>query len=261
MNTDVSMELLSDIARRAGRAVMEIYNEGGDIAVTNKDDDSPLTRADTASHRVIVRELTEAYPDIPIISEEGKGIPPSTRRDWRLFFLVDPLDGTKEFIRRNGEFTVNIALVRDRLPASGVVFAPAIDLLYAGAEGRDAFREKGGDRESIPREHPERSGRVAVRSRSHADPAEEEILSRYDVVDTVSMGSSLKFCLVADGTADIYVRSGPTYEWDTAAAHGVVRAAGGRVLADGEELLYNKETLLNPGFICLASGIDPAMSK
>ena len=255
MNTDVSTTLLSDIARRAGRAVMEVY-DGGDITVTNKDDDSPLTRADTASHGVIVRELAEAYPDIPIISEEGRDIPPSTRRGWDVFFLVDPLDGTKEFIRRNGEFTVNIALVRDRLPAAGVVFAPAIDLLYAGTVNGGAFREEGGQREPIPREKPERSGRVAVRSRSHADPAEEEILARYGVVDTVSMGSSLKFCLVADGTADIYVRSGPTHEWDTAAAHAVVRAAGGRVVSEGAELLYNKETLLNPGFICLGKGID-----
>lgn len=251
----MSISQLSDIARRAGRAVMEVY-EGEDIAVTNKDDDSPLTRADTASNAVIVRELTEAYPDIPIISEEGKDVPSSVRNAWRVFFLVDPLDGTKEFIRRNGEFTVNIALVMGRLPAAGVVFAPAIDLLYAGTENDGAFREEGGHREPIPREKPEKSGRVAVRSRSHADPAEEEILARYDVVDTVSMGSSLKFCLVADGTADIYVRSGPTYEWDTAAAHAVVRVAGGRVVSDGEELLYNKETLLNSGFICLGRGVD-----
>jgi len=255
MNTDVSIPQLSDIARRAGRAVMEVY-EGENIAVTNKDDDSPLTRADTASHAVIVRELAEAYPDIPIISEEGKGVPLSVRSTWRVFFLVDPLDGTKEFIRRNGEFTVNIALVVDRLPAAGVVFAPVIDLLYAGTVNDGAFREERGVQESIPRKNPERNDRVAVRSRSHADPAEEEILSRYGVVDTVSMGSSLKFCLVADGTADIYVRSGPTYEWDTAAAHAVVRAAGGRVVSDGEELLYNKETLLNSGFICLGRGID-----
>ena len=255
MSEDVSIATLSDIARRAGRAVMEVY-DGGDISVITKDDDSPLTRADTASHAVIVRELGEAYPDIPIISEEGKDVPPAVRRKWRLFFLVDPLDGTKEFIRRNGEFTVNIALVRERLPIAGVVFAPAIDLLYAGTEGEGAFREEGGKREPIPRETPERQGRVAVRSRSHANPDEEGILSRYGVVDTVSMGSSLKFCLVADGTADVYVRSGPTHEWDTAAAHAVVRAAGGGVLAGGEELSYNKETLLNPGFICLGRGID-----
>ena len=252
---DVSITLLSDIARRAGRAVMEVY-DGGDISVTTKDDDSPLTRADTASHAVIVRELTVAYPDIPVISEEGKDVALSARRTWRAFFLVDPLDGTKEFIRRNGEFTVNIALVRDRLPVAGVVLAPAIDLLYAGTENGDAFREKEGVRDLIPGEKPERTGRVAVRSRSHADPAEDEILSRYGVVDTVSMGSSLKFCLVADGTADIYVRSGPTHEWDTAAAHAVVRAAGGQVISEGKELIYNKETLLNPGFVCLGRGID-----
>jgi len=259
MSTDVSILLLSDIARRAGRAVMEVY-DGEDISVTTKDDDSPLTRADTASHAVIVRELHDLYPDIPIISEEGKNVPLSARREWRDFFLVDPLDGTKEFIRRNGEFTVNIALVKDRLPVAGVVFAPAIDILYAGTEGEGAFREEGGDRESIPREKPGRDDRVAVRSRSHANPDEEEILARYGVVDTVSMGSSLKFCLVADGTADIYVRSGPTHEWDTAAAHAVVRAAGGHVMTEGKELLYNKETLLNPGFICLGKGIDPVGS-
>jgi len=256
MTPDVSIALLSDIARRAGRVVMDVY-DGEDISVTTKDDDSPLTRADTASHRVIARELADAYPDIPVISEEGKDIPISVRRDWRIFFLVDPLDGTKEFIRRNGEFTVNIALVRDRVPVAGVVFAPAIDLLYAGEEGENAFREERGQRQPIPRLMPERGGRVAVRSRSHASPDEEEILSRYGVVDTVSMGSSLKFCLVADGTADVYVRSGPTYEWDTAAAHGIVRASGGRVMSEGEELLYNKETLLNPGFICLGRGIEP----
>jgi 3'(2'), 5'-bisphosphate nucleotidase len=256
MSTEVLLALIADIARRAGREVMEIY-DGEDISVTSKDDDSPLTRADTASHRVIAKELAEAYPDIPVISEEGKDVPLSVRRDWRIFFLVDPLDGTKEFIRRNGEFTVNIALVRDRVPVAGVVFAPAIDLLFAGEVDGDAFREERGVRESIPQVMPERDGRVAVRSRSHASPDEEDILSRYGVVDTVSMGSSLKFCLVADGTADVYVRSGPTYEWDTAAAHGIVRASGGRVMSGGEELLYNKETLLNPGFICLGRGIDP----
>ncbi|MBN1882045.1 MAG: 3'(2'),5'-bisphosphate nucleotidase CysQ [Deltaproteobacteria bacterium] len=255
MSTEVSITTLSNIARSAGRAVMEVY-DGEDISVTNKDDDSPLTRADTASHAVIVRELGKAYPDIPIISEEGKDVPPQVRQEWPIFFLVDPLDGTKEFIRRNGEFTVNIALVKDHLPIAGVVFAPVIDLLYGGTEGGDAFREEKGERESIPRKTPGGRGRVAVRSRSHANPDEEEILSRYNVVDTVSMGSSLKFCLVADGTADIYVRSGPTYEWDTAAAHAVVRAAGGRVVAGGEELSYNKETLLNPGFICLGRGVD-----
>ena len=251
--TEVSEQLLdgvAEIARRAGEAILEVYR-GVDPGVTYKKDDSPLTAADLASHRVIVDGLAQLALEIPVLSEEGAGQPYEERSAWDRFWLVDPLDGTKEFIKRNGEFTVNIALVADGAPILGVVYAPVLDREYLGWLGHGAWRRDGAEARRAIRAEGTGDGQLAVvASRSHAGEELQAFLGRLGDHRLVSMGSSLKLCLVADGTADIYPRLGPTMEWDTAAAHGVVAAAGGQVLdRSGQPLGYNKENLLNPHFL------------
>jgi 3'(2'), 5'-bisphosphate nucleotidase len=219
--------------------------------VDYKDDKSPLTLADKASHVVIMEALRKHYPEIPVLSEEGAGIPYEERRQYEYYWLVDPLDGTKEFINRNGEFTVNIALIHKTVPVAGFIYAPVLDTYYVGTSS-EAYKIKG--TEKIPLKVNNKTGeRVAVRSKSHASPEEEEVLERYDVQDSISVGSSLKFCMVAEGKADVYYRFGPTMEWDTAAGQAIVQAAGGRVLKETgpDPFLYNKENLLNSSFLCL----------
>ncbi|MFC1769547.1 3'(2'),5'-bisphosphate nucleotidase CysQ [Nitrospirota bacterium] len=243
---------ISDIARSAGHAIMEVY-ESGDFDVTYKDDDSPLTLADKLSHEIIAAGLAQLTPDIPIISEEGSSIPYEERKNWDTFYLVDPLDGTKEFVKRNGEFTVNIALIDRGRPALGVIYVPVGDVLYSAAEEQGAYKT---ERENAPVKM-DTSGLTAsneltiVASRSHGSDALEAYLKGLDVGEIVSAGSSLKFCLVAEGKADLYPRFGPTWEWDTAAGHAIVLEAGGRVIStDGnDELEYNKEILKHKGFI------------
>jgi len=238
---------------RAGDAIMEIYN-GPDFQVTHKEDKSPLTAADLASHAAIEQGLTALTPEWPVLSEESEGTPYETRRDWPVFWLVDPLDGTREFLKRNGEFTVNIALVEADVPILGVVYAPASGKMYFAARGVGAFKQENG--ETLPirvQRGPEGATRVII-SRSHSGDETELYTRQYGKCEFVPMGSSLKFCLVAEGVADLYPRSGPTMEWDTAAAHCILDQAGGSVTAaDGARLRYNKPSLLNPGF--LASGI------
>ena len=236
------------IARSAGLAILDIY-AGEHFDVEFKDDHSPLTKADKASHELIKSELSRLYPDIPLLSEEGKEIPYSERRKWRRFWLVDPLDGTKEFIKRNGEFTVNIALVENNRAVLGVIHAPVLKATYWGEIKEGAFKQKEGEKEQAIKVRARESGMIAVQSRSHASEAESDFLGQYSIADTISIGSSLKFCLVAEGKAHIYYRHGPTWEWDTAAGQAIVEAAGGGVLADGNPLRYNKESLLNPGFV------------
>ena len=245
---------LLEIAQHAGQEIMRIY-ETGDINVEYKKDESPLTAADTASHAVIKESLKELYPEIPIISEEGKNIAYGQRKDWNCFWLVDPLDGTKEFIKRNGEFTVNIALVEEGQPTVGVVFAPALGILYFADKGKGAYKRTNGSKEErIYTNSKKEDELTAIQSRSHSSSAEEEFFSRYSVTEYISKGSSLKFCLVAESTADIYFRSGPTWEWDTAAGHAVVTAAGGKVVTGNDDLTYNKATLKNDdGFICVGN--------
>ena len=256
MNQHELEQLLPEIKRiaiEAGRAILEIY--GQDFDVITKDDDSPLTQADLASHRVISEALAGLTPDIPLLSEESADIPFSTRSAWSEYWLIDPLDGTREFVNRNGEFTVNIALIRGHEPIMGVVHVPVSGVTYTGLAGSGATRsEAGGEPRTIGVRIPCAEPMVVVGSRSHANPALVQHLDAMGEYELVSMGSSLKFCLVAEGQADFYPRLGPTSEWDTGAAHAVVLAAGGKIVTlDGEPLSYNlKESFLNPEFLVIA---------
>lgn len=253
---ELDIEFLIATAREAGAAILDVYRTEFDVE--HKEDSSPLTEADLRSHRIILARLSERYPDVPVLSEEsGDAAPFEVRSGWRLYFLVDPLDGTKEFVKRNGQFTVNIALMENGRPAAGVVYAPDLDWMYFGtAEG--SFKvEGGGDPVRLqPPAAPTNGKVVVVGSRSHSTPEMEAFIEQmrrdYDEVEFIAMGSSLKLCTVAEGKADIYPRLGPTMEWDTAAAHAVVTHSGRRVLAWGEEdmdLPYNKPNLLNGWFI------------
>ena len=257
------LKKLQEIAYQAGQAIMEIYNSE-DFNVEVKGDGSPLTRADKAAHMVITEGLEKHFPEIPVLSEEGKNIPYETRKSWRTFFLVDPLDGTKEFIKRNGEFTVNIALIQEGNPIAGVVYAPVLDTMYAAEidasgqwqlETRNLKPETSHQKPETRNQKPYR----IVASRSHNNELTEAFIEEkrkeHGAVEIVPMGSSLKICLVAEGKADVYPRLGPTMEWDTAAAHAVALAAGCTVLEyeSNTPLKYNKENLLNPFFI-VASG-------
>ncbi len=258
-------------ARAAGDAILEVYER--DFGVDHKEDGSPLTLADRRSHEIITDCLTRGCsPVLPVLSEEGRDIPLVERRAWDYYWLVDPLDGTKEFIKRNGEFTVNIALIHRDRPVLGVVYLPVKQTFYFASEGLGAYRLEG--REGVVDEGPpagliEASTPLAggedvacggrgiriVGSRSHVTSELEEFVARmkqrHGEVEFVPAGSSLKFCLVAEGAADMYPRFGPTMEWDTAAGQAVVEQAGGCVLdvETGERMLYNKESLLNSWFI------------
>ena len=258
-----TLDTLETIARRAGDAIMRIYEQGS-ADVQYKDDESPLTAADEAAHQVIVEGLQNAFPNVPVLSEEGSDVPPARRQGWEPFFLVDPLDGTKEFIKRNGEFTVNIALIEDSFPVAGVVHAPVLERTYLGDTLGAQRRDGNGEPHHIHVAGPV-EGRPwrMVGSRSHASPEVQQLADALGPdTELVSMGSSLKLCLVAEGEADFYPRIGPTMEWDTGAAHAVVRGAGG-VVVDRflDELIYNRrDTLLNPHFIA-ASRLDPAWTE
>jgi 3'(2'), 5'-bisphosphate nucleotidase len=237
-----------EIAQQAGQRILEVYQS--DFAVTHKDDASPLTQADLASHTLILEALAKLTPGLPSLSEEAADIPYATRRSWSRYWLIDPLDGTKEFVKRNGEFTVNIALVENHRPVLGVVHAPALNLTYGAARGVGAFRLTGAARAAVTTCDASQHMTV-VASRSHRDAETERVLARLPPHEVVSRGSSLKFCLVAEGTALFYPRLGPTSEWDTAAGQCVVEQAGGAVwrLPEMTALAYNeKESLLNPSF-------------
>ena len=244
---------LSVISQNAGQAILEVYQQ--DFTVSHKADQSPLTQADLASHRLIRDALQSLTPDIPLLSEESAEVAFATRAGWNEYWLVDPLDGTKEFINRNGEFTVNIALVRDHQPVLGIVHVPVRGVTYTGVVGAGARRQDpDGSIRPISVRCPAAEPLIVVGSRSHASPRLQHYLAALGPHEFVSMGSSLKFCLVAEGRADLYPRLGPTSEWDTAAAHAVVAAAGGQVLTlDGQPLRYNrKDSLLNPDFLVIA---------
>lgn len=243
------------LAHEAGRQILQIYED--DFAVTAKADASPLTAADLASHRTIVAGLQTLTPDIPILSEESAAIDTAERLSWPRFWLVDPLDGTKEFIKRNGEFTVNIALIEQHQPVLGVVLIPVEDRCYYAARGYGAFCRSGStEAHLISVSQPCHDPVRVVGSRSHAGAAQQRFLERLGWHELLSVGSSLKFCLIAEGRADVYPRFGPTSEWDTAAAQAIVEQAGGRVVTlQGERLLYNtRESLLNPHFLVFADG-------
>lgn len=241
----------------AGTAILEVYATAHEVEY--KADDSPLTRADRAAHEILATRLAAIAPQVPVLSEEATANHArAVRGSWREYWLVDPLDGTREFISRNGEFTVNVALVRDHVPVLGVVAAPVLDTVFHGAQGLGAFVSRPGEPDRpIQVRRPAAEPLVIVGSRSHRGDSLDGVLARLGPHELRPMGSSLKFCLVAEGTADFYPRLGPTSEWDTAAAQAVVEAAGGAVTTlDGAPLRYNeRDTLLNPHFLAFG---DPS---
>lgn len=240
------------LAQQAGDAIMKIYAEA-DLGVEMKGENDPITRADKAAHDIIVAGLQKLTPDVPIISEEGEQTEFADRFEWTRFWLVDPLDGTKEFINRNGEFTVNIALV-GKQPLFGVVHVPAEGVTYVGGSG--AHKIVDGVATEITVSDTGNPLRV-IGSRSHTSPEMDAFMAELGEHEFVAAGSSLKFCRIAEGAADLYPRFVPTMEWDTAAGHAVLVAAGGNVRrADGGPFNYNKENLLNPFFIASGQGIE-----
>ncbi|HET7427482.1 MAG TPA: 3'(2'),5'-bisphosphate nucleotidase CysQ [Gemmatimonadales bacterium] len=250
MVTSALRSAVIELAREAGRATMRYYDGAEDAGVREKDDRSPVTLADEVAHDILVRGLARLDPDTPVVSEEAESAAFERRRDWRRFWLVDPLDGTKEFIKRRAEFTVNVALIDEGEPVFGVVLAPALDLLYWAVKGGGAWRQeqdKAAERiysAAVPPGTP----LTVVESLSHPSPELEEYLKTIPVARRVKAGSSLKFCWVAEGRADIYPRLGPTMEWDVAAGDCVYRQSG----RDGERpspLTYNKPDLRNPSFV------------
>lgn len=255
MLNKIDLEVIVAIAKEAGDAIMEIYDK--DFQVDYKDDKSPLTEADTKSNEIICDALEKAYPEIPMLSEENKEVPYEDRKDWEYYWCIDPIDGTKEFIKKNGEFTVNIALIHKDTPVLGVVYAPALGDMYKAKKGDGAFKNN----QKLPlevNETPEKSLRV-VASKSHLSEETQafidEVAKGTESIEQVSKGSSLKLVMVAEGSADIYPRLAPTMEWDTAAADAIVRESGKMTYQfEGDEpVVYNKENLLNPWFLVKAN--------
>ncbi len=257
----MSSELIDDIielAIVAGHRILEIYNT--DFGVEQKSDNTPLTAADMAAHHIIIEGLGRLTPDIPVLSEESATIPFEKRSRWQRYWLVDPLDGTREFVKRNGEFTVNIALIDNHESVLGVVYAPVTGVTYYAARGMGAFKKTPGNISNngsktiaIHTRRKTTGNTVIASSRSHCGGSLETFLQKVSDYEIISMGSSLKSCLVAEGHADIYPRLGPTSEWDTAAAQCVVEEAGGRITkTDMQPLRYNtKDELLNPYFLVI----------
>lgn len=265
-------------AKRAGEAILDVY--GSDFAVEQKDDKSPLTLADKRSHEIIMDVLEQTITvnngTVPILSEEGRGIPYDERKEWEYFWLVDPLDGTKEFIKRNGEFTVNIALIHKHKPVLGIIYIPVKDVFYFAAINFGTYKLENSENlvdnisikelldksQGLPLTSNNKSSLTVIGSRSHTSEEFSEFVERlnekYGNVEFISSGSSLKLCLVAEGTADVYPRFGPTMEWDTAAGQAIVEQAEGSVMdiQTGEPLRYNKENLLNPFFIVSRQGVS-----
>lgn len=264
-------------AKRAGEAILDVY--GSDFAVEQKDDKSPLTLADTRSHEIIMDVLEQTITvnncTVPVLSEEGRGIPFDERKEWECFWLVDPLDGTKEFVKRNGEFTVNIALIQKHKPVLGIIYIPVKDVFYFAAINFGTYKLENSENlvdnlsikelldksQRLPLINNNKSSFTVIGSRSHTSEEFSEFVKRlnekYGKVEFISSGSSLKLCLVAEGRADVYPRFGPTMEWDTAAGQAIVEQAEGRVMdiQTREPLRYNKENLLNPFFIVSRQGV------
>lgn len=263
--------------KRAGEAILDVY--GSDFAVEQKDDKSPLTLADTRSHEIIMDVLEQTITvnncTVPVLSEEGRGIPFDERKEWECFWLVDPLDGTKEFVKRNGEFTVNIALIQKHKPVLGIIYIPVKDVFYFAAINLGTYKLENSENlvdnlsikelldksQRLPLINNNKSSFTVIGSRSHTSEEFSEFVKRlnekYGKVEFISSGSSLKLCLVAEGRADVYPRFGPTMEWDTAAGQAIVEQAEGRVMdiQTREPLRYNKENLLNPFFIVSRQGV------
>ncbi|MCB1191317.1 MAG: 3'(2'),5'-bisphosphate nucleotidase CysQ [Leptospiraceae bacterium] len=248
MDLKKNLEIAKVTSAIAGKAILEVY-ETGDFEIETKADDSPLTKADKKSHGIIFQSLQET--NIPILSEEGLDIPYSERRKWEYFWLVDPLDGTKEFIKKNGEFTVNIALVQNGKPILGVVYIPVLEKLYYGLKDMGAFLEENGNVTKLPFNKNETDTVRIVASRNYLNDETKKFINLYPKQELLSLGSSLKFMLLAEGNADVYPRLAPTSEWDTAASQAIVEITGGKIInfATKENLTYNKENLINPFFI------------
>ena len=244
------------IAREAAAAILEVYES--EFAIQHKDDHSPLTAADLAAHRCIVEGLRALTPELPVLSEESRAVDIDGRRQWRTFWLVDPLDGTREFIKRNGEFTVNIALIDEGVACFGVIQQPVTGGLWHGAPGQGAFRRNGATDIAIRARIPSAEPLRIAASRSHRDAQTQAVLDALPGSEVVGCGSSLKFCRIAEGAIDLYPRFGPTSEWDTAAGQAIVEAAGGVVLdPQGRPFRYNqRDTLLNGNFVAMG---DPAL--
>ncbi len=248
------------IVIEAGKAIMEIYEVASEVEIQSKADDSPLTNADQKSNEIICEGLALLNEKYPIISEENKEIPYSERCQFKTHWLVDPLDGTKEFIKRNGEFTVNVALIHEQKPILGVVYAPVLKELFWAVKGEGAYVRKKGETKRLKALDFKMTDPYlkVVCSRSHLNDATKEFVSQLEHPDLVARGSSLKFLILADGAAHLYPRLGPTMEWDTAAAHIILQEAGGQVIDEQTKapLLYNKENLLNPFFVAYGKRSD-----
>ena len=245
----INLQEVEKIANEAGKAIIKIYNK--DFNIEYKDDKSPLTEADLKSNELICKALLELYPNIPILSEENKAAPYEERKKWEYYWCIDPIDGTKEFIKKNGEFTVNIALIHKDTPVLGVVYAPALDDMYTAKKNEGAF--KNGKKLPLYINNNPSQKLSVVASKSHLSAETQAFIDALDTkeIEQVSKGSSLKLCMVAEGVADIYPRLAPTMEWDTAAADAVVREAGKMTYQFDSEIpvVYNKENLLNPWFV------------
>jgi len=256
MNLPFKPEEIIEIAEHAGSIILNIYQR--DFEIKEKTDQSPLTEADMASHKFITESLKLLHPSIPLLSEESLDAEMAERMSWKSYWLIDPLDGTKEFVKRNGEFTVNIAYVHNHRPVFGVVHAPVLDVSYWGGADIASFKKtKEGQQKIRVRKLPTRISDIKiVGSRSHQSEEFVAFMKNYSDADLIAMGSSLKLCLVAEGVADLYPRLGLTSEWDTAAAQAVVEGAGGKVVSfpDLDPLKYNanSESLLNPYFLVSA---------
>lgn len=262
------IENIIDISYKAGNEILDVYNSN--IEVEYKEDKSPITEADKRANDVITENLAK-ISNYPVLSEEGKKISYEERKNWEYLWLIDPLDGTKEFIKRNGQFTVNIALIHNGIPVLGVVYAPALDILYYGGENIGAYKIENNIKEKIPSIKITLDNEITVvASKSHLNEETTQFIENlkkyYKNVNTTSIGSSLKICLLAEGKADIYPRIAPTMEWDTAAAHAILNASGGKIvqykkvgnireIKNLPELVYNKENLLNPYFIAFRSDV------
>ena len=253
MNLSEIVNNVAAIAVEAGNAIMDIYESADDIEISSKADNSPLTLADRKANEVICQGLELLTDTYPIISEENKEIPYAQRQEFTTHWLVDPLDGTKEFIKRNGEFTVNIALIHHQRPVLGVVYAPDLKELFWAVQGEGAFVKKDGTIRQLQAKAFKMTDPhlKVVCSRSHLNEATQGFVNSLDRPDLVARGSSLKFLILANGDAHVYPRLGPTMEWDTAAAHIILEEAGGQIIDEETKapLLYNKENLLNPYFI------------
>lgn len=244
------LDLAKAISVQAGKGILAIYNQQEGFQIQVKENSSPLTLADQIGHEILNKGLMES--GLPVLSEEGKEVPYEERKQWEFYWLIDPLDGTKEFIKRNGEFTVNVALIESGIPVLGVVYVPVTDTLYWGAKENGAFKQVG-ESDPIPlRVNANSRVKTIVASRSHISADTIAFIEKHPHAELISMGSSLKFLLVAEGRAEVYPRFAPTMEWDTAAAQGIVEASGGVVLNYPQmtRLVYNRPDMLNGSFIC-----------